>query len=123
MENRMMITAEQKKTLELSVFVFEIALLANIILPLFRGKIEKYLFSAPSTKIPSFIFLIAGIVIIISTLVLLYQSAKILKEYGKTKLRPIFWLILSIVPVPICSIVTFIIILNKINRLLREPVK
>lgn len=118
-----MINEEEKKTLGLFGYVFLAYLIIRIIFnfsELIKLEIVEYLFNVahPSLMILGLFLLIIMFIYWIAFFALGYQSAKILKKHGKTKIAPIFWLLLLFVPV--VNLISAVILWIKNNNLLRE---
>lgn len=118
-----MVNDEGEKTLELFGYVFLVYLVIRIIvgfLKLFGCDVVKYLFNTAhsSLMVIGLFLLVVTLIFEIAFFVLGYQSAKILKKHGKTKIAPIFWLLALFVPV--VNLIPALILWMKNNRLLRE---
>ena len=117
----MMVNEAEKKTLGLFGYVFLVILGWQIFCIFFGPRVTKYLDRSSFPVIPGLLFLLVAAVFAISYFVLAYQSAKILKKHGKSKIAPIFWLLLLFVP--IVNLITAVILWIKNNNLLRESSK
>ena len=127
-----MVDEEGKKTLELFGYVFLVFVAMGILgrlLEFFKPEIEEYkpyilqspLFILLQSPLPILVIILCIVLITfyISFYVLYYQSAGILKKHGKTKIAPIFWLLLLFMPAGL-HLIPAVILWIKNNNLLRE---